>query len=74
MRDAGRKHAVLAEAGVDHPWIVRDTVAPVVCMIIMALLAAAGFVVRVGVADCERFAMWRVFVVIRARVTFRRVR
>ena len=57
VRDTRGKHAVFAEASIDHPWIVRDAVAPVVCVVVVVLLAAAGILLRVGVANCERFAV-----------------
>ncbi len=69
MCDAGREHAIFAEPRVDYPGIFRDAVAPVVRVVVVSPLAAPWFlIVRVGIADRERSAVGRTFVVVGAGI------
>lgn len=70
MCDARGKHAVFAEARIDDPGVFRNAVAPVICMVIVALLATTRLLFRRGIAYCEGFAVRRNLVV-RAGVALR---
>lgn len=63
MCDARGEHAIFAEARVDYPGVIGNTVAPVICVVVVTLLAATMFLVGRGVAHCEWFAVRREFVV-----------
>jgi hypothetical protein len=41
--DARREHAIFSEPRVDYPWVFGDVVAPIVGVVVVSLLAAAGF-------------------------------
>jgi hypothetical protein len=60
--DAGRKHAIFAETRIDDPWVFGDVVAPVVGVVVVALLAASVLLLlRVVVTYSKRLTMGRVY-------------